>query len=64
MGIYGNIRLRTADYLEGWHRQHEQTASLEKKTAERNEQFVRVHITPALGHVPIVRLSPQTIQEA
>jgi hypothetical protein len=64
MGIYGNSRLRTCDYLDTWPAQHAKNGKIEEKTEERYRQFIQVHITPALGHVPLVRLSPQTIQEA
>jgi integrase len=64
VGIYGSTRLRTGDYLTDWLRTHAETARLEAKTVERYEQFIRVHIVPILGHIPIARLSPPSIQAA
>jgi integrase len=64
VGIYGTTRLRTGDYLTDWRHQHALTARLEEKTAERYEQFIRVHLIPILGHIPVARLSPQAIQAA
>jgi len=63
IGIYGSTRLRLSDYLNDWLKHHAKVAKLEPKTEERYEQFIRVHLIPALGHVPIARLAPQTIQD-
>ncbi len=63
-GIYGTTRLRTGDYLDDWLRNRRSVDNLEEKTSDRYEQFIRVHWKPAIGHVPLVRLSPQTIQES
>ena len=63
MGIYGNHRLRTGDYLDQWLKNHVGAKKLEDKTEAWYRQAIRVHLKPALGHIPLARLSPQTIQD-
>lgn len=63
MGIYGNTRLRTGDYLDDWLRQHAEKRKLEAKTEERYKDFIRVHLKPTIGHISLVRLSPQTLED-
>lgn len=57
-GIYGSTRERLGDYL----RDYLGSLILRPKTRETYEMFAEVYIRPELGHVPLVRLSPQTIE--
>jgi hypothetical protein len=52
-------RLRLADYLERWLQDYAR-ARLALTTLRSYEDTVRVHLTPALGHVPLPRLSAPT----
>jgi integrase len=61
-GIFGSTRLRVGDYLTDWLKGHAKIAKLEARTEKRYEQLIRVHLIPTIGHIPLVRLSPQGIQ--
>ena len=63
LGMYGNSRLRTGDYLDQWLKNHSSVKALEEKTATWYGQAIRIHLKPTLGHLPLSRLSPQTIQD-
>ncbi len=54
-------RVRLDEYLERWLRYYAD-GRLAPKTLESYNATVRVHLNPALGHIPISRLAPQTIQ--
>jgi len=49
------------DYLEQWLRDYA-TGAVRPTTLESYRSIVRVHVAPALGHVPLATLSGQTIQ--
>lgn len=54
-------RLRLGEFLEQW--LHDYAESHVSPTTLRTYQdIVRVHVIPALGHVPLSRLSPHSIQ--
>ena len=53
--------LRLSEYLERWLRDYGE-GRLTPKTLESYRATVRVHLAPTLGHIPIGRLAPQTIQ--
>lgn len=61
LGLYGSTRRRLGDYLTEWLR--ERAPSLRQKTHDTYEMFIRVHIAPELGHIPLARLSPMAVQE-
>lgn len=54
-------KLRLGEYLERWLRDYAE-GRLAPKTLESYRATVRVHLAPTLGHVPLSRLAPQTIQ--
>lgn len=56
-----NDRLRTSAFLETW--LHTVQPTLREKTWKGYEQLVRTHAIPALGNVPISRLSPTHLQK-
>jgi hypothetical protein len=49
------------DYLEQWLRDYA-AGAVRPTTLESYRSIVRVHVAPALGHVPLATLSGQTIQ--
>jgi integrase len=61
-GPYGNPRLRTGDYLTAWLDERRSLGVLRERTADRNEEIIRLHLSPHLGHIPLARLSPAAIQ--
>jgi integrase len=54
--------MSVGDYLESWLRDHVRH-TVTPRTFERYRTIVRLHLTPALGHLPLDRLHPMTIQE-
>ncbi len=61
IGPYGSGNLRLSAYLQRWLADYAKTR-VRSSTYERYEQFVRLHLTPGLGHVQVSRLSPQAIE--
>lgn len=59
--VVSSVKLRLAEYLERWLKDYAE-GSLAPTTLESYRATVRRHLAPALGHVPISRLAPQTIQ--
>ena len=53
---------RSAGFLATW--LEGRRAQLRPRTWDRYEEHVRLHLTPALGRVPLIRLSPADIQRA
>ena len=62
VGPFGSPRLRTGDYLTTWLREREALRELREQTLDRYEELLRCHIIPALGHIPLCRLSPAAVQ--
>jgi integrase len=54
-------RQRTGDYLHAWLRDYART-HVAASTFEGYEKIVRLHLLPALGHIPLTRLGPQDIK--
>ncbi len=61
-GPYGSPRLRTGDYLNAWIQERMALGELREQTADRYEELLRCHIIPSLGHIPLSRLAPASIQ--
>ncbi len=61
IGPYGNTRYRLGEFLDRWLADFAKH-NVRPATFERYEQLARCHITPALGTVPVVRLTPQAIE--
>ncbi len=55
-----NERLTTAHFLCDW--LQSARPSLRSSTYDRYEQIVRLHALPALGRIPLARLTPQHLQ--
>src|SRR2546430_2685104 len=53
--------LRLGDYLAQWLRDYA-TGAVGRVTLRNYGDTIRKHLAPALGHVPLSRLTPQTIQ--
>jgi integrase len=62
-GPYGPPRLRTGDYLNTWHNERVALGTLRDRTAKCTETLIRLYLTPNIGHIPLVRLSPPAIQQ-
>ncbi len=61
-GVYQEpTREPTGEYLRRWIRDYAKT-HVAASTYERYEDIVEKHLIPALGHVPLSRLSPQDIR--
>ncbi len=61
VGPYGSTRLRVGDFLSSWLRDYARL-NVKPRTHQAYEQFIRCHLAPRLGHLAIVRLTPQIIQ--
>lgn len=62
VGLRGSSRLRLGDYLARWLRT-EAKARCRPKELRRREEIVRIHLTPRLGHIPLAKLAPATIED-
>ncbi len=62
VGPRGSTRLRVGDYLDQWLRT-EVPLRCRPSGVRRRESIIRVHLKPALAHVPLAKLAPVTIQE-
>ncbi len=62
VGPRGSSRLRLGDYLDYWLRT-EVKMRCRSTEQRRRESIVRVHLKPRLGHVPLARLAPATLEE-
>ena len=56
-----STKIRLAEFLEVWLRDYVE-AGVAPTTRASYRDTIRVHLAPALGHVPLVRLTPQAIQ--
>ena len=54
-------RQSTAEYLESWLRDYAKV-HVAPTTYERYVNILRLQLIPALGHIPLIRLSPQDIK--
>jgi integrase len=54
-------KLRVGEYLEQWLKDYAE-GSVGPVTIVRYQGIARKYLIPALGHIPLARLSPQTIQ--
>jgi len=61
-GPYGSPRLRTSDYLDRWLHERAALGEIRPKTEALCEMLIERHISPAVGHIPLSRLSPAAIQ--
>ncbi len=59
VGPFGDTRLRLGEYLQEWLR----TLQLSGKERRRREEYIQLHIQPALGHVPLARIHPITLED-
>ena len=62
VGPYGSPRLRTGDYINSWIDEREALRQIRSNTAAGYRDLCRRHAIPAIGHVPLARLSPAAIQ--
>ena len=62
VGLRGSTRLRLGDYLNRWLRTEAKTRCRPKEL-RRREQIVRLHLVPRLGHIPLAKLAPATIED-
>jgi integrase len=61
LGVHGSNHLRVRTYLDQWLTDYAKHR-VRPSTFKRYQELVRVHLTTGLGHFPIARLSPQTIE--
>ncbi len=61
IGAYGSTRTRLGEYLEQWLEGYARP-NVRTKGYKTYAAFIRVHITPSIGHVPLPKLIPQTIE--
>jgi integrase len=59
--VVSSAKLRLGEYLDRWLKDYGE-GTLAATTLESYRATIRVHLAPALGHIPISRLTPQTIQ--
>lgn len=62
VGARGSTRLRVGDFLDQWLKT-EVPLRCRPSGVRRRESIIRIHLKPALGHVPLAKLAPATIQE-
>ena len=62
VGPRGSVRLRLGDYLDHWLRTEAKQRCRAKEWLRR-EQIIRLHLKPRLGHVPLAKLAPVTLEE-
>ncbi len=55
-------QMTVGTYLEKWLRDYAKT-NVSAKTFERYAEIARVHLIPALGHLPLARIQPLHIQD-
>ncbi len=60
-GALPSTKIRLAEFFETWLRDYVE-ASVAPTTQASYRDTIRVHLAPALGHVPLARLAPQAIQ--
>ncbi len=61
-GTIPTTKIRLGDYLERWLRDYGALKNLAPSTRSNYGDTVRVHLVPALGHIPLLRLSPEAIR--
>ena len=54
-------KVSVGDFLQRWLKDYA-VPNTRARTAERYESDIRLHISPALGHIPLSRLAPADIQ--
>jgi integrase len=59
IGPMGNARLRLGDWMREWLKL---TSDLSEQERRSRESYVRCHIAPDLGHIPMARLHPLTLE--
>ncbi len=59
IGPMGNARLRLGDWMWEWLKL---TADLSEQERRSRESYIRCHIGPDLGHIPLARLHPLTLE--
>lgn len=62
VGPRGSTRLRVGDFLDQWLKT-EVPLRCRPSGVCRRESIVRIHLKPKLGHIPLSKLAPATIQE-
>ncbi len=55
------VKLTTGEYLQRWLQDYA-SISMRKRTYERYESIIRIHLIPALGRIPLKDLKPYHIQ--
>jgi integrase len=60
-GTIPSTKIRVGEFLEGWLRDYV-AAAVAPTTQASYRDTVRVHLAPALGHIPLSRLTPQAVQ--
>jgi integrase len=61
-GTIPSTKARLAEFFEVWLRDYVE-AGVVPTTAASYRDTIRVHLAPALGQIPLTRLSPQAVQE-
>src|SRR5680860_740229 len=54
-------KMLVREYLDRWLKDYARV-SVAPKTYERYDQIVRLHLSPAIGHIPILKLKPLQMQ--
>ncbi len=62
VGPRGSTRLRLGDFLDRWLRTECRKACGDREWWTR-ECIVRLHLKPRLGHIPLAKLAPGTVEE-
>lgn len=57
-----STKQRVGEYLEQWLRDYGEIKNLSPTTRRNYGDILRVHLSPALGHLPLQRLSAQAIE--
>jgi len=60
-GMVPDTKQPLGEYLTAWLRDHAEIKNLSPATRRNYADTLRVHLLPGLGHIPLVRLSPQDV---
>jgi integrase len=59
--VYDASNMSVGEYLERWLNDSVRD-TVRRRTWERYDQFVRVHLTPALGKIKLAKLTPAQVR--
>jgi len=62
LGMYGSARVRLGAFLDTWLQDYAEV-KVRPRTLATYRSFVRKHLSTHLGHVPIAKIAPATIQQ-